>query len=739
MAKIKIPLHSFQFGELSPSFTSRLDAAVYQAGAQRLRNFIIINEGGVKKRPGLSYLYKFANSVTESNPLEVRIEPFIFSDDEQYIFAFNNNRLDIFFIDPSDGSLDLATSLTGSGNCPWTTSILKEITFSSSGDTFFVCHTSFPTKVIRRTGLETFTSADFAFENDGVAGSPTQPYHKFQSGGVTLTAGATTGTGVTITASSDYFVASQVGIYLLIGDTPCEIKTYVSPTQVTVDITGTIFRRLLPDSVEVFNGIADVQVTLALHGMAVGDSFAISRVGALGGISQADIEGTKTVTRVVSQNTFEYQAAANATSSAIGGGSAEVSTAAATPEWYEQSYSALRGYPGAVAFHEGRLWFGGTIGQPGYIWGSKSGAFFNFSVGIGNDDDSIEVNSDFGEFSQIRHLVVNRDLQIFSASAESYIPSFTDRPITPATAIVKRQTPFGCSFMKPQPFDGATLYTQGSGKMLGSYVYSEVEQAYNTSNVSITATHLMRNPVQAASIKGGFNRAESYCFLVNNDNTLSVFYSARDEGRAGWMLWNTPGKFHSVCVVDRRVFTVSQRDDGSGTQAYYLEEFIEEQPMDYCNSFTGTAGVFTVSSQFADGAVVKVISGTDYLGEYTVAGGQIDVSAVKVVTQAYIGYQFNPILETMPVDALTSGGPLTAGPRKLDMVTLDLQDTLSVAVNGRDLVIRTTNDDFSLDRVSYTGRKEFRLIGISRDPSVIITQSVPFDLQVNGMVIEVSF
>ena len=62
-----------------------------------------------------------------------------------------------------------------------------------------------------------------------------------------------------------------------------------------------------------------------------------------------------------------------------------------------------------------------------------------------------------------------------------------------------------------------------------------------------------------------------------------------------------------------------------------------------------------------------------------------------------------------------------------------------MAVNGRDLVIRTTNDDFSLDRVSYTGRKEFRLIGISRDPSVIITQSVPFDLQVNGMVIEVSF
>ena len=115
------------------------------------------------------------------------------------------------------------------------------------------------------------------------------------------------------------------------------------------------------------------------------------------------------------------------------------------------------------------------------------------------------------------------------------------------------------------------------------------------------------------------------------------------------------------------------------------------------------------------------------------------MSAVKEITQAYIGYQFVPILQTMPIDALTSGGPLTAGPRKIDMVTLDLQDTLSVAVNGKDMIIRSVIDDFSLDRERFTGRKEFRLIGYSRDPSVTITQSVPFDLQVNGMVIEVTF
>jgi hypothetical protein len=55
------------------------------------------------------------------------------------------------------------------------------------------------------------------------------------------------------------------------------------------------------------------------------------------------------------------------------------------------------------------------------------------------------------------------------------------------------------------------------------------------------------------------------------------------------------------------------------------------------------------------------------------------------------------------------------------------------------MVLRNVNDDFSLGRTAFTGYKEFRLIGISRSPTVEITQSVPFDLQLNGMVVEVSF
>ena len=65
--------------------------------------------------------------------------------------------------------------------------------------------------------------------------------------------------------------------------------------------------------------------------------------------------------------------------------------------------------------------------------------------------------------------------------------------------------------------------------------------------------------------------------------------------------------------------------------------------------------------------------------------------------------------------------------------------TLSVSVNSTDLIIRNVTDDMSTERTAVTGKEEFRLLGYARDPRVTVSQSFPFDLQVNGMVMEVAF
>ena len=739
MQKVKIPVNSFEFGELSPAFTSRVDTDLYKAAAKKVTNFLILGEGGIKKRAGTSKIYKFGHTVG-ANRIEVRIEPFVFSDDEQYIFAFSNEKLEIFFIDPITKAVSLIQTITqdvDSATLPWTTAYLEQFTYATQADFTFVCHPNFMPRTIVRTGLTTFEVSTYEFDTSADGTKLQQPYHDFHVQGTTITPSAISGTGVTLTASANYFTANHVGTFVLIHEAHCEITAYTSPTQVTANVYGVIRQQLGFDALQTVAGSSRVITTHPHHGLSSGASITIDRADGVGGLSANQINGTRTIAEIIDENTYEFTAGSTASQTEIGGGAPRVASTASTLEWFEQSFSEVRGYPSAVTFHENRLWFGGTPAQPDYLWASASGEYFNFDVGSGADNDSIELSGGFGAFSQVRHLVSNRDLQVFANTSESFVPALTERPITPSNAQVKRQTPYGCGYMRPQPFDGATVYLQANGKMVGAYLYNDAELAYNTSNIAVTASHLVKNPIQSAVVQGGFNRPESYIFFINPDGTTSTFYSLRTERKAGWSEWTTDGKFHSVAVIDQRLFFVTVRDDGSGTDAFFLEEVLIEMPMDFCGDYTGVAGVFDVSADFADGAVVKVVSGTDYLGEYTVSGGEVDVSAVKEVTQAYIGYQFDLELTTLPIDGQLPSGFMTGDPRHISMVTLDLVDALSVSVNNKDMVIRSVNDDFSLAREKFNGRKEFRLLGYSRDATVTISQSVPFDLQINGMSIEV--
>jgi len=759
MARVRVPLNNFQFGEVSPALTSRTDTKVYTNAAEQVRNFFIRSEGGLKKRTGTKRLANFGSSpsftATASLRQSVRIEPFIFSDDEKYIIAFSNTRIEIFQINPSTGAVSSIQAITSQSWLVNTTSAsyLEEITFAQQGDLMFICHNTFQTRILERTGLTSFAVSTFNFDTSRDDEDIFQPYFSFQPLGMTMACNNTSGNSRTLTASSDYFVSGHVGVDLLIGETRCRVTAVGSATSATVNIAGTLRQQLEIDSIKTFEGSGTVRVTKALHGLATSASITIERSGAVGGIANSNINGSRTITAVPDENTFEFTAggSATATSSAIGGGSPRIITGAATTEFSEMSYSPLRGYPAAVTFHQNRLWFGGTLAQPDGIWGSKSGQFFNFDVGDASDNDALDLTANVGEIFSIRHLVSNRDLQVFTTGAELFVQAPTDKPVTPANAQIRRQTPYGASFVKPTVFDGATLFIQKTGSALREFLFTDSEAAYTSVAVSGLAPHLILDPVQMTSIKGALNRSESYAFLINNDGTIAVFYSVRGDQKAGWTLWDTQGTWHSICAVHERLFVVCARDDGSGTTKLFLEEFQTDMPMDFCDTFSGSSSAFgSLGSHFANNAVVKATNGNDFLGSFTVAGAAIDASAIKSgLSQAFIGYGFTPTLKTLPIDASIQGGPLTGEPRQIPKVILDLFSTLAVSVQGpsgtsttRDLVIRNTTDSVSgglMERSAVTGKEEFRLLGYSRDPRVIVSQSFPLDLQINGMIVEVAF
>ena len=67
-----------------------------------------------------------------------------------------------------------------------------------------------------------------------------------------------------------------------------------------------------------------------------------------------------------------------------------LASAAGTTDWDEAAFSAVRGWPVSLCFHQDRLVLGGSRDLPNRLWLSRTGDLFNFDLGTGLDDQAIE-------------------------------------------------------------------------------------------------------------------------------------------------------------------------------------------------------------------------------------------------------------------------------------------------------------------------------------------------------------
>lgn len=730
MQKVRVPITNFQFGEISDSTIMRTDSPVYQASAQRVENLLVRAEGGVVKRAGLRNLYDFGLTRDTTKRLQLRLMPFIFSDDERYIVAVEDAKVRCFRI--VNGTITLVSTLTQDTNTnalPFDEEYLHEYTYAQSGDVLFICHPLFAPRMIIRTGLTSFECTPYSFDERSDGKEIYQPYSIFHPASATLDPSASSGTGVTFTTSIPYFTADHVGVTMRYGEAEFIITSVTSSTVAVGNIIDELKIRLsVLNPLRTIDGTAIVEVTQIGHGYEGGETIIIEDASAVGGINANQINGARTIAEIIDKNTYTITAGGNANLSEDGGGLVKIVTHAPTHNWDEQSFSAVRGYPAAVEFHENRLCFGGTIQEPDAIWMSSVGQFFNFDVGDAEDTDSINLVAATGDVNEIRYLVSNRDLQVFTASAELYVPTFLNQAITPANAQIRKQTPYGCEFVEPQSIDGATIFMQNGGRVAREYLYTDSEDAYTSTAVSMISSHLINDFQDMAVVNGAFQKAESYAVFVSSDGYCAVFGSNRAERRAGWMRFTTQGDFHSVVAIDDRLFAAVWFDDTD----LRLCEFDEDFQLDNAKYYTVTANVADVSADFANGTVLHVIAEEadgrqDYRGTHTVASGNIDLTQYNpTYTKAYIGYSFPINITTNPIDTNVGNGPTTGVPRGVATIVADLRQTRSATFNTSKLITEG----------SFSGKKEFRLLGYSRDPQIVVTQGEPLSFQLNGLIAE---
>jgi len=742
MQKIRVPINSFQYGEVSRSAMMRTDNQIYNASAQSLKNMVVMSEGSIKKRPSLKNHYRFPDITQDTSKVSQSfIVPFIFSGDERYLISLEHQKVRCFRIE--NGSLSLVETITADTNAaalPFDDDYLHQYTVAQYGDVMFICHPLFMPRMLIRTSLTDFEITPYTFDVRADNKQVYQPYSVFHRQGVTLDPSASSGTNVTFTVSQPYFdttgtktagnylSSKHVGVVLRIDKNEIEITSVQSATQAKGNIIGDLTSRLeILNPLRTTDGSAVIEVTHLSHGFGGGESIVISGAGAVGGINANQINGTRTIGTIVDINTYTITAGASANESIDGGGLVKVLTHAPTDQWDEQSFSAARGYPAAITFHENRLVFGGTIQEPDTIWFSRIGEFFDFNFGTALDDEAFNLVAATGDVNEIRYLVSSRDLQIFTDASELYVPAFLNQSITPTNAQIRKQTPYGSVFVTPSSIDGATIFVQTGGSVVREYLYTDTEDSYTATSISTVASHLINSPIDMDVVHGAFNEAESYAALVSSDGYLSIFGSNRAEKRAAWMKWvSASGSFGTIAAVDDRLFATVWCGG-------YLKlcEFTGDYGLD--SYVYGAGPTISMSNVFDNGSVVHIVGEAstgrlDYLGTQAVASNEIDVSAFDGYTSFYVGVPFEIEIKTNSIDASMGNGPVTGDVRGISSVIVDMKDTRSMLVNGRPLV--TT--------LNVTGKKEFRLNGYGRDPQVTITQSHPLPIQVNGLIAELS-
>ena len=569
MQKVRVPQNSFQFGEVSDSLKMRTDTGVYTGSAQKVENMIITVEGSAKKRTGLKHVYDYSITYDSSNPNQSHLFSFVFDNNEQYIISIEHEKVRCFrVVDATTVSLVATiTADTSSAALPFDKVYLQQYTAAQMGDVMFICHPLFAPRVLTRTSLTAFEISTYTFDTRADNKQIYQPYSKYQSVGVTLDPSATTGNGITLTTSSAYWdiTGSQsggnypdslhVGVVVRYGGNEITITSVQSATQATGNVSEELKVRLaVANPLRTNNGSDKVEVTQLGHGYGGGESIVISDAITVGGINAGNINGTRTVADIIDDNTYNFTAASSANDSEDGGGFPKIATHAPTLDWDEQAWSAKRGYPAAVAFHENRLVFAGTLAEPDSIFMSEVGQYFNHDVGTALDNEAIKLTAATGDVHEIRYLISSRDLQVFAGTGELYVPTYLNQAITPTNAQIREQTPYGSAFVNPSLIDGSTIFVQTSGKIVREYLFTDSEDAYASTAISTISSHLINTPKYMAVVHSGFNEPDSYAVISMEDGDAAVFTSNRAEKRASWVEFTTNGRFDSLVSIDDRLF-----------------------------------------------------------------------------------------------------------------------------------------------------------------------------------------
>ncbi len=732
MSRIVSIQNDFTAGELDPKLRARTDIAQYKSGLTTARNVSIQPQGGAKRRDGT----KFVAELDSGAGTAVRMVSFEFSIDDSYMLVFTPGKMYVF----KNGTQ--ITDINGSGNdfltvSALTSAIIPTMNWVQSADTVIVVHEDLaPLKIVRGAGDSDWTVSTISFVFvPKYAYTITTANPNFTitpdgtTGNVTLTASAVTTDNGTAQAGSSTTITLKAATSYTTDDACNGFSLHITAG------TGAGQHRLVSDYVastktatvsKAFDTAPDATSSYEIK--AWGENSVDEYVNAVNGFGRARI--TEYVSNTVVKAYVEIPFF---DTDDIVSGDWEIENG------YENVWSATRGYPRSVTFHEGRLYFGGTKSRPSTLFGSRVSDFFNFNPGEALDDAAVSATLDTGTFNAIVDIYSGRHLQIFTTGAEFYVPQSLDTPITPSNLIVKQQTAFGMKAgIRLQNVDGSTLFVQRQGKALQEFLFSDTVQAYTSAKISLLSSHLLRSPEEmAVRVATSTDEGDRLMIVNGDDGSIACYTLLRSQNVIAPSEWTTDGEFINIGVDVDDIYTIVKRTV-NGATVYYVEIFDADVLLD-CAKTGGAAS--SVTMDHLEARTVDVIRDGVHEPTQVVPASPYTVTFARPATSSYqVGLSFTPEIKTLPFEPNLPSGSLKGFKKRILEVNAELFETQSLTIDGKLVPFRKFGTGVFGGAVpEYTGIKTLpSMLGYTYDGQVTIGQEVPLKMTLLGIDYKVS-
>lgn len=731
MAKVlRTAYTNFSSGELNPLLVTRTDTTAYTSGAKTLRNWYLFDEGGIMRRPGTTY--------KASLPGASRIIPFIFSNDEMAVFVLSNNRLDVYDSNGASVQLNITT------NCNWTTAQLFELNYAQFGDTVFISHRNNPTVQIVRASATSFSASIFAFEEDDTVtvnstNKTTQPFYKYAPSSTTVTMSAhATGASRTLTASASSFSSAYVGQYLLVNNKQVFVTGHTSATVLTVTVLEDIVsngphadwaEQLIssvhgfPQAVTFhdnrlwFGGIRDKPAGVIASQVAGYFNFDIGT-----GLAAEAIDVTVTGDRI---NEVRHLVSSRNLQLFTDGGEYFVptssDTSAVTPSniifMRQTPYGCSRAKPiifdGATIYSQKN---GKTIRE--YLYSDVQTAYASTSISILasqliNSPKDMTMTTGSSTRPEQFAFFTNTDgtLALFHSVRAEKIAGWTlwsTRSGDEFTSITALNENLFC--VVKRILEGGTVYTLEK--------FADDDSLTLDCSAITTLNQQGAPKVNGASQSGSSLNVDGYTSAPNQNDIISIAGNSTE-----YTIQTVNAIASGYTLVLNKALAASPANDAI---------------------ITIVQGRLHNSPAHLTSTVVYAVDGTMALGEFTTTSSDTITFNEAHAAGVTIGFNYTPILETMPIDKELQTGPLTGQIKRISRAVIDVADTLNVSLQAADksaksLIIRQVNFNVAQSVAAVTGKKEFYFLGYDREPTVKITQTEPLPLKVLGIAVEIVY